>query len=137
LLSSFTQLNLILKIELPASHALHIPSEAQRVSHEILDKIFNPSTKTTLPPLTNPPGYFVTINPEKFVQQITLAMHFLFQQIPLQEFLFPKKYGDPVKCPKLYQLKAFKTRVCRPHLSLSSLLLSSDHSPAVDLISYE
>jgi hypothetical protein len=77
----------------------------------------------------NPPGCFVLVNPEKLVQQITLAMHHLFQQIPILEFVNSPKYGDPLRCPNIARLKNFKKQVTLSSLSLSVCLLTYPLDP--------
>ncbi len=64
---------------------------------------------------------FLTYDPDEFVQQCCLAMHFLFGKIPRAEFFSPK-YDDPDICPNLLNLKQLKERVSR---CLSSFLLLS------------
>lgn len=54
-------------------------------------------------------GYFITINPEEFVQQTCLIMEYYFKQIPIHEFLLAPNYADSNICnhiSKLFQLKS-------------------------------
>lgn len=90
--------------------------ELVRVNSTFFENLFS-----TEPISTTKRHSFINIKVKDIVKQTSLILQYLFQKIPLKEFLSPN-YDDSNNCPNIKNWRNFKQRVSKSSSSSSFLV---------------